>query len=336
MEVEEQRVLVINDASQVGEARRIATRLAERLGFSEGDAAKVAIVVTEAAMNLVKYAQGGEILLRAKRSGTDGVDILALDRGPGLPDLVSCLRDGFSTAGTPGTGLGAIRRLSTAFDVYTHSTGTALMCRVSPGTARTATAGELVVRVGAVSVPKPGEDVCGDGWMAMSSEDRTLLAVIDGLGHGPDAAAATAAALAIVRAHGRAPAPEVVERMHAGLRGTRGAAGAVAALDRQRRVVRFCGIGNIAGLVIADGTTRAMVSHHGILGHEVRKTQEFSYPWPARALVVLHSDGVGTRWDLGAYPGLTERDPLLTAGVLYRDFRRGRDDATVLVARETT
>ena len=62
--------------------------------------------------------------------------------------------------------------------------------------------------------------------------------------------------------------------------------------------------------------------------------QEFSYPWPEGAIVVLHSDGITSRWDLNAYPGLARCHPMLTAGVLYRDGLRGRDDAAVLVVRE--
>src|SRR5688572_12749729 len=110
--------LPVTDPSQVGEARRRAAALAQRLGFDDTDAGKVAIVVTEAANNLVKHARDGEILLHPlEQDGTAGLEVLALDKGPGL-DLSRCLRDGFSTGGTPGTGLGAIARLSAVFDVH--------------------------------------------------------------------------------------------------------------------------------------------------------------------------------------------------------------------------
>ncbi len=64
-----------------------------------------------------------------------------------------------------------------------------------------------------------------------------------------------------------------------------------------------------------------------------RKFQEFAYPFPKGATLVMHSDGLISRWTLDAYPGLAAHDPALVAGVLYRDFQRGRDDVTVLVAR---
>jgi hypothetical protein len=76
-----------------------------------------------------------------------------------------------------------------------------------------------------------------------------------------------------------------------------------------------------------------MVSHNGTVGHQMRRVQEFVYPWPAEALVILHSDGLATQWRL--LPGLAARDPALIAAILYRDFRRGRDDVTVLVARRS-
>ena len=76
-----------------------------------------------------------------------------------------------------------------------------------------------------------------------------------------------------------------------------------------------------------------MVSHNGILGHKVRKFQDFSYPFPRGALCIAHSDGIGSGWDLAHYPGLSARHPSLVAGVLFRDHRRSRDDAAVVVVR---
>ena len=127
---------------------------------------------------------------------------------------------------------------------------------------------------------------------------------------------------------------DILENVHSALRGTRGAAAAVALIDCEERLIRFAGIGNIAAAVVTDDKQRNMVSHHGILGHKVHKIQEFSYPWPKGGLVVLHSDGLSSRWALEAYPGLAVRQPMLTAAVLYRDFRRERDDASVVVLRE--
>jgi anti-sigma regulatory factor (Ser/Thr protein kinase) len=335
MEVKEERILRIAEASQAGEARRIAVAFASRLGLGEVEAGRVAIVVTEVATNLAKHARDGELLVRAvEEDGVPAIAVLALDRGPGIRDLGRALRDGESTAGSAGNGLGAIARMSAQFDIYSSAAGTVLVAYVAD--APNAPRGDARwLALGAVSVPKPGEDVCGDRWAAAAGTSRgTAVVVVDGLGHGPDAAEAAAVGTEVFRRNaGRAPA-EILERMHRALQGTRGAAASIAELDRERRVVRFAGVGNVAGAVVAGDTMRAMVTHYGTLGHDVRRITEFTYPWPEGELVVLHSDGLGTRWRVDAYPGLGRRHPMVIAGVLYRDFRRERDDATVVVLRE--
>lgn len=324
----------MTDASRTGEARRLASAMARDLGFGETEAGKVAVVVTEAARNLVAHAAGGELLLAPlDEDGVAGIEVLALDRGPGMADVAACLRDGYSTAGTPGTGLGAIARLSAVFDVHSlPGVGTALVARLR-ARPLPQPAGRRPLEVGAVCLARPGEAVCGDGWAAGHRPDRSLLLLSDGLGHGPAAAEASRAAAAVFRRTlDRGPA-EILEAAHAALRSTRGAAVAVAEVDLARRAVRFAGVGNIAAAVVSAGACRGMVSHNGTLGHEVLRIQEFGYAWPPDACLVMHSDGLATRWSLDRYPGLAARHPSLAAGVLYRDYARSRDDVTVLVAR---
>jgi len=332
MEMSDRLVFSMTDASQVGVARRAGSTLGRKLGFDEAEAGKIAHVVSELGTNLVKHAREGELLLSVARDGAArGVGVLALDRGPGIANLAEALRDGYSTAGSPGTGLGAIRRLSATFDAYSAASGTAMVSFLWSA----APPRRDGVDVEGVSVPKPGEDVCGDAWTVVHEARRSLVLVTDGIGHGPDAAAAAAEACRVFEA--AAPgstALDALARLHDALRPTRGAAAAIAELDAERRTVRFAGVGNVAGTIVFDGRTRSMVSQHGLLGHGVRKMQDFSYPWPAGATIVLHSDGLATRWTFDGYPGLVRRHPLLAAGVLYRDFRRGNDDTTVVVVRE--
>lgn len=322
--------LAVAEVSQVGEARRAAVALAQSLGFDDVQRGKVALVVTETASNLVKHARDGELLLSPlERDEAVGIEVLALDRGPGVADLARCLRDGYSTAATPGSGLGAIVRLSTFTDFYSlRPSGTALVARLWSSTPPASP-----LDAAAVNVAKPGEVVCGDAWAVAQDGCRVLLMVADGLGHGPEAALAARTAARIFHENARLDPAAILQVAHAALRGTRGAAVSIASVDLAGRVVRFAGVGNVCGVIVGGGS-RSMVSHNGTVGHEARKFQEFSYPFPKGALVVLHSDGLATRWDLDAYPGLSARDPVLTAGVLYRDFSRGRDDVTVLVARD--
>jgi anti-sigma regulatory factor (Ser/Thr protein kinase) len=335
VEVRDLTSLQVSEVSEVAEARRAATALAGRLGFGETEAGNVALAVTEAATNLVKHATGGEILLYALQSDrVGGIEVLALDRGPGMANVAQALRDGYSTTGSPGTGLGAIKRLAASFDIHSvPDVGTAMLVRlwskplpVMP---------TPLLEVGAVSLPKPGEEVCGDRWAVARFPDRTLILVADGLGHGPGAAEAALEAVQTFYEQAALTPAAIVEAIHAALRITRGAAVAVAEISPPREDVRFAGVGNISGVVFSTEGSRQMVSYNGTAGHVVRKIKEFTYPCPADALLILYSDGLITHPRPERYPGLTKRHPDLIAATLYRDYARGRDDATVVVARGT-
>ncbi|MDB5746809.1 MAG: serine/threonine protein kinase [Massilia sp.] len=327
-----QHAFAIVHASDISAARRAGQKLALELGFNETRAGQLALIITEAGTNLLKHAGEGMLYLNVAQSeGLPGVDVLAVDSGPGILDVDACLRDGMSTTGTSGTGLGALRRLSDEFDVWSApGNGSLFFMRLwrdegSPGLCR--------VDVGALTVPLAGEDECGDAWgVACDGRGATLLAV-DGLGHGPAAAAASAGALGQLKRLPRSEPAALVNAAHEALRGTRGAALAAARIDFENDIVRFAGIGNIGAYVIDGDTRRALVSHNGIVGHNMRKVQEFSAPCPPGAVCILHSDGIQTQWDLGRYPGLMARSPALVAAMLMRDFIRRRDDAMVLVVR---
>lgn len=333
VEISERVDLEVVESSQASEARRAAAALARGLELSEPTAGKLALITTEVATNLARHARGGRLLMRAvEERGRLGVELLALDRGPGIANLDDCLRDGYSTGGTLGGGLGAIRRLAALFDIHTTpGKGTALLARIWDQAPVAADASAFAV--GTLRLPRTGESVCGDAWAAEFEPERALLLVADGLGHGPDAAAAADAAVGVFRAERRHGPLEIVQAIHAALRPTRGAAVAVAELDPRRGRVAFCGVGNVAGVMVAHGIQRGMASHDGTAGHEAARIQAFDYPWPDAGVVVLHSDGCSRHWNVAAYPGLEQRHPAVIAGVLYRDFGRARDDATVVVVR---
>ncbi|GAB4377875.1 MAG: anti-sigma regulatory factor [Elainellaceae cyanobacterium] len=325
--------IAVIEQSQTGEARRASLALANRLGFKETERGKVGILVTEVANNLVQHGGGGVVVLRAiAQRPTLGIEVLALDRGPGMVDVEACLQDGFSTAGTSGNGLGAIRRLSDFFDVYSlPSKGTALLSHlwstpISPPP-------EENLAIGVVCLPKLGEEVSGDDWVCHIDDSRHLLLVVDGLGHGPAAASAASAAIRAFEEHDHQSPHLILEAAHAALRSTRGAALAIAEINVEQQRVRFAGIGNIAGSISSLAAHHNLVSYNGTVGHEVRKIHEFTYPWYPNGLLIMHSDGLSTQWKLDRYPGLSQKHPGLIAGVLYRDFHRERDDVTVLVAK---
>jgi len=329
----EQFFFAVTEATQVAEVRRHVVALAGKLGFSETEVGKVAIVATEAATNLAKHALQGEVVVRLiEDQDRRGIEILALDNGPGMVNVAQSLRDGFSTAGSPGTGMGAMSRLARSFDLHSDPKGTAVFAEVWPGRASESKSPDAM-DIGAVCRAKRNEVACGDGWGAASFTGRVLLLLVDGLGHGLGAATAAQEAIRIFRSTLQHSPARIVESAHAALRSTRGAVLGIAEIDLSQKLVRYAGVGNISGVIVSDGGSRHLMSTNGIVGQDVRKVQEFSYPFPTDAVLVLHSDGLTSHWNLSNYPGLLRKVPGLIAGILYRDYQRGSDDVTVVAAR---
>jgi anti-sigma regulatory factor (Ser/Thr protein kinase) len=302
--------------------------MAREEGLDETQIANISLIATEVCTNLLKHAQRGEVFLsRLSGQSGPGLEILAVDRGPGMIDVSQCLADGYSSSNTPGTGLGAVARTAQEFDIYSErNKGTVLMARVGgKGNAKTI--------VGALVKPIAGEDVAGDAWDYCEDASGMTLVVADGLGHGLMAARASAEAVsAFRRATDFAPVP-VLTRIHGSLRGTRGAAVAVARVDSHTGTVRYAGIGNISGVIIKPGKPVAMVSHNGTAGFHAPRLQEFSYQLPPESVIVMHSDGLTTSWNLDQHIGLRSKHPSVIAGVLYRDASRNRDDVCVVAAK---
>ena len=324
--------VVVEEASQVSQARREALAFARQLSLDAATADRLALVVTEAATNLVKHAKAGRMLLAPLASGAvAGFEVITLDRGPGMRSVAASMRDGHSTSGSPGLGLGSISRLASNLDIYSQpGVGTVLRFEVWNAGALPAPAS---IAFGAVCVAKPGEGVPGDGWLVESAGGRHLAVVVDGLGHGIQAATAAGTALRVAREQGNAEPAALLTSMHSALRSTRGAAAGVATFRPHASSGVFAGIGNIRALVRTAEATRNLVSHNGTLGHQVRKFQPFDFAFPPHALVVLHSDGVATHWSLDTYPGLDRHHPGVIAAAVYRDYARPRDDATIVVVR---
>ena len=114
---------------------------------------------------------------------------------------------------------------------------------------------------------------------------------------------------------------------------SRGGVGAVAALDIDSGRLAYAGVGNISGSLHHNGSSKGLVSHNGTLGALIRRFQAFDFQWAPDGILVMHSDGIRSRWSLAEYPGLAQAHPAIIAATLARDFDRGRDDVTVLAAR---
>jgi anti-sigma regulatory factor (Ser/Thr protein kinase) len=333
-------VIRVSESTAVGQARRAAMGFADRLGFNAVKTGEVGIIVTELANNLWRHAGEGEIIFRALSSSVQsnksvpiqGIEILAIDRGPGMANIEKCSQDGYSSAGTTGIGLGAVLRLSSHSEVYSRfGFGTISLSQVwaSPlPRSKFATA-----EIGAICAPLEGETCCGDGWAEKTTPSGQGLLLADGLGHGIAAAEATKEALRLFLEKER-PGREMIQSIHEALRRTVGIVAGLVQIAPDRETLSFIGIGNTEGCVFVGGEKRRLVSYDGTVGSALQKVRQWDYSWRPNSLLILHTDGISGRWDLESYPGLITRHPSLIAGVLYRDFRRARDDASVVVLRE--
>lgn len=327
----------IGELGEVSSARRTGVELSRKLGFDEVRSGELAIVISEAATNIEKHAKSGKIFIRAisskDRNGTDkhGVEVLAVDAGPGMYNADINFEDGNSTAGTYGTGLGAIQRLAHHLDFYSeHGKGTVLQIVLWADNEKIP---DFFWDVGNICVPIPSEEVCGDSWIAVSAGNILSVLVADGLGHGQGAAEASLPAIRTLEEDPQAFPQKVIQNCHQHMRGGRGAAVATARIDIDASELRYCGVGNIAGCIYHADSRQHLISHNGIVGVNMLKAQEFTNTWNDDSMLIMHSDGLGTKWTLDQYPGLEKRHSAVIAAVLHRDFTRGRDDATIVVIK---
>lgn len=319
------------DAISMARAHGLDDEVTQRLGF----------VMTQLASNIIQHAVKGAMILRAVgETGTGCMEVLALDNGPGVTDMTRLMRDSSSSSiSTPGdSGFAGIRRMSDLFDIYSQpGTGTAIMVHVGSRNGQgvcSCSTSNMHTCLGVVCLPVQGEDECGDNWAVEITDAGTNALLVDGLGHGPEAAAAARAALVEFDRHSTARPEVVLHLLHTALHNTRGAALSVIATDQDFASARFCGVGNVDGRVVTTDVNRHLVPQNGIVGHTMPRIQPVDIPVPSNARLVMHSDGISPRWSADKYPGLLARHPALLAGVLFRDFARERDDATVLVLRE--
>ena len=328
MEIAFTECVAVTDQTSVGGVRRSAAQAAAKLGLDETRSGELAILATEVSRNVLIHGGGGHVIVAGvENSGGPLVRILALDKGAGIENVPQAVSDGYSTTGTMGVGLGAMKRLADRFEIFTGRSGTIVLLELGHD-------GPVEkVQFAGITLPYPGERFCGDGWYCEQTGDRTIAILTDGLGHGPGAAEAAQEAIATFRQRLSAGPGEILTYIHDALRKTRGAVAAIVEICPPQGAVTYAGIGNISASLMHDGASRSLVSHNGTLGMTAQRIQEFRSDWQPDSLLVMHSDGLQTRWDLSSYAGLTSRHPALIAGVLIRDFRRQRDDAGVVVLK---
>lgn len=334
MDLVDRYIFKVNEPSVVYGTRTAICKAASLVGFDEQTTSKMAIVINELCTNLLKHCKlGGSIIMQTVVTKTHAyLDLLSVSDPPGMKNSDNSLQDGISTSKTLGTGLGAIKRLSTEFDIYsTISSGTAVAARFRT---RQASTRENAFDCGGLSLPKEGELACGDHYSFAEFQDKITLMVVDGLGHGTEAAKAARQASETFQKNSSSSPDRVITLIHESLHNTRGAAVAVVSIDRKAKSLSFCGIGNISGVIEFAGNRQRLISANGTAGFSIRTPKLETAVWNAESLLVMHSDGLGSSWQLSKHRGLTRKSSLLSAALLMRDYRKDIDDCTVVVVKE--
>ena len=339
---------VVSTDEDVGALRRgVAEAAARTLGTR---APRAALAATELGTNLLRHGTGGYVLVRPL---VTGLELLAVDSGPGMPTGAGTLgtvpqagpvgSDPASNAASNpgrgpvrglGIGLSAVRRAATVFDLYSSArggstpAGTVVLARFLEGPPQPGWC-----RWGAVNVPIEEGGMSGDGWAVSDLPFLLSVLVVDGLGHGREAGEAAAAAASAFAANPSENLEELVRRAHEAMRGTRGGVLALCSVNPALGELRYGAIGNVAGMLLHDGTSQRLLGRDGTLGTSLAppSPRVYSYPWSPGTVLMLASDGLRSSWDPLAYPGLLSHDPAVIAAVLQRDYGRPNDDATVLV-----
>ena len=322
--------LPVEDSSAPGRVRRCAIQYAQRIGFTEHRTGEVAIAATELATNLQHHAHRGVMLVRVRRDFDEpGLQVVAIDSGPGISDFTKIAADGESPRGTLGIGLGAVMRMATSFGVHSvPRRGTVINALFYAGRGPSSPS-----PVAGFTRPIAGETTCGDAWGYYETGGRLYIVLADGLGHGELAAvAAREAVKTFVSARAEADLSQSLQRMDSALQHTRGAAVGTVCVDRTANTITFAGVGNVAAWVDNGERRRALASTPGIVGAKVKKVHPVQLALDRNCRIVMHSDGLSSKWDLSEYPGLRTKELPLIAATLLRDAGIRHDDASVVVA----
>lgn len=326
----------ITRAADVNRATDAARSWAAEIGFTASEAEGVALAVSELASNLVRHAGGGSISLKTLLAGErKGIQIESEDSGPGIGDVELALTDGYSTAGGLGNGLGAVNRLMDDLQFHQLRVGLRVVCRrwVRPSTKNVLARGlECSAATRAVRLAPEN----GDAFVIQQWEENALVGVIDGLGHGPSAQKAAQIARAYVEQHFDQPLVNLFRGVGRACIATRGVVMALGKFDLSKQSVALASVGNVEVRMFSGTNHFHLVARRGVLGLNAPSPLIVEHPWTAESLLIMHSDGVLSRWRWEDYIELAHQQPAIIARRLLHRLARKEDDATIVVARNSS
>ncbi|MBW8638626.1 ATP-binding protein [Hoeflea sp. WL0058] len=326
--------VAVEEESQIGAARRFALNLGKSIGLSSEHLDRLAIVVTEAGTNLVRHARNGEILVGVEKStGAGRVVVHAVDSGPGIPNVEVAMADGYTTSTEKrrgiGGGLGAMRRMADAFDIFSAPTGTIVLAKVGD-----LEAPPSYYDLAGLVVPMADFEEGGDIYASHVDEDATTVMLMDVLGHGPKAARDARSGFQAFEKAGSVSLEERERSVSEALRDGRGAAALTIEIPHGPGLLRCIGIGNIKGDIIhPDGGRNGIPSQPGIVGSANARVRVTEHEWRPGSTLILATDGLKTSSAAPDPGALLYRSAEIIAAGFYKLKRRGTDDAGVLVVR---
>ncbi len=327
----------VNERSQLAFIKREIRNLVKE-SFSETRTGEIDIVIAEMLSNLIKYASGGEMLYRLSSQHGDALfEVVCIDNGPGIKDVPSSSRDGFSSNNTLGQGLGAIARLSDFSQLYSQpGWGTIIYSRFTSNQQKLQTNKPPKFVVRCINVALPGQQVCGDGAAVRVLEDKVMVMAVDGLGHGPHAKDASDQAIRVFNTSMSCDPVELVREINLEIKKSRGLVGTVAVMDFENKTWEICGLGNVLTRLQKGLEYRNYISNNGIIGVNIpARLENTNWQLEKFQMMIFCSDGIKTKWDLVRYPSILKYDPMIIAAAIYKDHARRTDDMTVLIVKVT-
>jgi serine phosphatase RsbU (regulator of sigma subunit) len=191
------------------------------------------------------------------------------------------------------------------------------------------------IELGVASRTLPGQPISGDLNVVKPFTDGILVAAVDGIGHGEEAATAATVAGAILEAHAAEPVTALVQRCHEALRATRGVTMSVASFNVSRGLVTWLGVGNVEGVLLRRSFTHAVAElplllRAGVVGLQLPSLDAQVLPVSAGDTLIFATDGIHSNFDRGS---VLDRAPQKAAEKILARHGKTTDDALVLVAR---
>lgn len=321
--------IIINSELDVLKARIAGKKIAADAGFGEIGLAEIEIVISELGTNIVKHANArGAIAFKALNDGSvRGIEITALDQGPGIKDIEAMTAGGRSTTGTLGIGLSGVKRLTDEFDLQSAE-GSATFIRIRKWMKSDY---RSQIRCSVLSKPKFGERVSGDAYFFKHLPSVAVFSVIDALGHGFHAHEVAMHAISVLENNYRLPLSEIAERCHHKLRNTRGCAAAFGRIDFKTFKFQHIGVGNVETRVYRTPTQLRPSCTNGIFGTVIENIHVEEYPYNKGACIVMFSDGISGKFELDA--ALLRKTAQEISNFIFSNYAKNHDDATVLVLK---